>query len=140
MGELIERFQDLKVYKLAFELQQQIFELTKTLPKEEIYSLTNQIRKPSHSIGANSGGKCYVSEKRGKVRKEEKMKRIGRIVLGLVLLTTSLSACAIGSGKTEVSKPTLGQELMELKKAKDSGAISEQEYEELKEKLKRSHE
>ena len=53
MGERIERFQDLKVYKLSFELQQEIFELTKTFPKEEIYSLTNQIRKASRSIGAN---------------------------------------------------------------------------------------
>ena len=53
MGERIERFQDLKVYQLAFELQQEIFELTKTFPKEEIYSLTNQIRKASRSIGAN---------------------------------------------------------------------------------------
>jgi four helix bundle protein len=53
MSERIERFQDLKVYKLAFELQQEIFELTKTFPKEEIYSLTNQIRKASRSIGAN---------------------------------------------------------------------------------------
>ena len=53
MGERIERFQDLKVYKLAFELQQEIFELTKTFPKEEIYSLTNQVRKASRSIGAN---------------------------------------------------------------------------------------
>jgi four helix bundle protein len=53
MGERIEKFQDLKVYKLAFEVQQEIFELTKTFPKEEIYSLTNQIRKASRSIGAN---------------------------------------------------------------------------------------
>ena len=67
------------------------------------------------------------------------MKKIRRIVLGLVLLVATLSGCAIGSGKTEVNKPTLGQELIELKKAKDSGAISEQEYKELKEKLKQSH-
>jgi len=53
VGERIEKFQDLKVYKLAFELQQEIFELTKTFPKEETFSLTNQIRKSSRSIGAN---------------------------------------------------------------------------------------
>lgn len=68
------------------------------------------------------------------------MKKVGRIVLGLSLLATTLSGCAIGSGsKTEVSKPTLGQELIELKKARDSGAISEQEYKELREKLKKSY-
>ena len=53
MGERIQRFQDLKVYKLAFELQQEVFELTKTFPKDETFSLTNQIRKSSRSIGAN---------------------------------------------------------------------------------------
>jgi len=67
------------------------------------------------------------------------MKKINRIVLGLVLLAATLSGCAIGSGKTEIIKPTLGQELIELKNAKDSGAISEQEYEEMKEKLKKSY-
>jgi len=67
------------------------------------------------------------------------MKKIRRIVIGLVLLVVILSGCAIGSDKTDVNKPTLGQELIELKKAKDSGAISEQEYKELKEKLKQSY-
>ena len=43
------------------------------------------------------------------------MKKINRIVLGLVLFAVTLSGCSIGSGKTEIVKPTLGQELMELK-------------------------
>lgn len=53
MSEKIESFRDLNVYKLAFELQQEIFTLTKKFPKEELYSLTNQIRRSSRSIGAN---------------------------------------------------------------------------------------
>jgi four helix bundle protein len=53
MSEIIERFQDLNVYKKAFELQQEIFKITKGFPKEEIYSLTDQIRRSSRSIGAN---------------------------------------------------------------------------------------
>jgi four helix bundle protein len=53
MSERIESFRDLKVYKLAFELQQEIFELTKKFPKEERYSLTDQIRRASRSVGAN---------------------------------------------------------------------------------------
>ena len=46
-------FRDLKVYKAAFSLQQEIFEGSKGFPKEELYSLTNQIRRSSRSIGAN---------------------------------------------------------------------------------------
>ena len=53
MGELVESFMDLKVYKKAFELQQDIFLITKKFPKEERYSLTDQIRRSSRSIGAN---------------------------------------------------------------------------------------
>jgi len=53
VSERIESFRDLIVYKKAFELQQEVFELTKSFPKEELYSLTDQIRRSSRSIGAN---------------------------------------------------------------------------------------
>jgi four helix bundle protein len=49
----IETFRDLRVYQLALELQQEVFERSKFFPKEEIYSLTDQIRRASRSIGAN---------------------------------------------------------------------------------------
>jgi four helix bundle protein len=39
-----------RVYKLAFELAMEIFELSKKFPKEEIYSLTDQIRRSSRSV------------------------------------------------------------------------------------------
>lgn len=52
MGK-IESFKDLDVYQRALELQQAIFLLTKNFPKEETYSLTDQIRRSSRSIGAN---------------------------------------------------------------------------------------
>ena len=44
---------DLEVYKLAFDLQRKIFRLTKTFPREEMYSLTDQVRRSSRSVGAN---------------------------------------------------------------------------------------
>jgi four helix bundle protein len=53
MSERIDSYRDLKVYKLAFELQQEIYLISKTFPIEERYSLTDQIRRSSHSIGAN---------------------------------------------------------------------------------------
>jgi hypothetical protein len=40
-------FKDLIVYKKAFQLAMEIFEMTKTFPKEERYSLTDQIRRSS---------------------------------------------------------------------------------------------
>lgn len=48
-----QSFRDLIVYKKSCELQQEIFKLTKSFPKDETYSLTDQIRRSSRSIGAN---------------------------------------------------------------------------------------
>lgn len=42
-----------KVYKLAFEQAMDVFEVTKTFPKEEKYSLTDQVRRCSRSVNAN---------------------------------------------------------------------------------------
>ncbi len=53
MSERIAGFRDLRVYQLAFSAQQEIFELSKSFPKEEKYSLTDQIRRSSRSVGAN---------------------------------------------------------------------------------------
>jgi four helix bundle protein len=53
MGQRIESFEDLEVYQLALKLQQDVFELSKTFPSEERYSLTDQVRRSSRSIGAN---------------------------------------------------------------------------------------
>lgn len=53
MGEKILRHQDLIVYKKAIEAAMTIFELSKSFPKEETYSLTDQIRRASRSVPAN---------------------------------------------------------------------------------------
>ncbi|MBT1706022.1 four helix bundle protein [Chryseosolibacter indicus] len=45
-----QNFRNLTVYKKAFELAMQIFEISKTFPKEEKYSLTDQIRRSSRAI------------------------------------------------------------------------------------------
>lgn len=42
-------FTDLLAYKKSFELAMSIFETTKSFPKEEMYSLTDQIRRSSRS-------------------------------------------------------------------------------------------
>lgn len=42
-------FNDLLVYKKSFELAMLVFEITKTFPREEMYSLTDQIRRSSRS-------------------------------------------------------------------------------------------
>jgi four helix bundle protein len=48
----VESFHDLMAYKKARELSLEIFEVTKTFPREEVFSLTDQIRRSSRSVGA----------------------------------------------------------------------------------------
>jgi four helix bundle protein len=50
--EYATSFRDLIVYQKARELSLMIFKLTKRFPKEEAYSLTDQIRRSSRSTGA----------------------------------------------------------------------------------------
>ena len=45
-------FRDLIVYQKARQVAKDVFELTKGFPKEERYSLTDQVRRSSRSVGA----------------------------------------------------------------------------------------
>lgn len=49
----INSAKDLEVYKKAYTLSMEIFELSKTFPKEERYALTSQIRRSSRSVCLN---------------------------------------------------------------------------------------
>lgn len=56
----VKSYRELEVYKFSRELSKEIFALSKDFPKEERYSLTDQIRRSSRSVGsqiAESWGK-----------------------------------------------------------------------------------
>lgn len=53
MAKKIGTHRELAVYQLAFEAAMEIFEVTKSFPREERYSLTDQIRRSSRSVCAN---------------------------------------------------------------------------------------
>ncbi len=53
MSEKIKNVKDLKVYNLSYQLASEIFGITKKFPKEETYSLTDQIRRSSRSVAMN---------------------------------------------------------------------------------------
>jgi four helix bundle protein len=52
--EKIKTHRELKVYQSAFKAAMTIFDLSKEFPKEEVYSLTDQIRRSSRSVCANT--------------------------------------------------------------------------------------
>ena len=48
-------FRGLRVYQLAFKLAMEIYRESKKFPREELYSLTDQIRRASRSVAGNIG-------------------------------------------------------------------------------------
>ncbi len=52
-GKNYRGYRDLKVYQLSYQLALQIHKVTENFPKEEKYSLTDQIRRSSWSVPAN---------------------------------------------------------------------------------------
>lgn len=53
MDKVIKDVKDLKVYNLSYKLAMEIFNITKKFPKEETYSLTDQVRRSSRSVAMN---------------------------------------------------------------------------------------
>jgi len=51
--EAIKSHRELRVYKIAFESAMKIYEISHSFPREEQYSLTDQIRRSSRSVCAN---------------------------------------------------------------------------------------
>ena len=49
----INSFEEMEVYRTAFKFQNQVFAVTKSWPREEMYSLTDQIRRSFRSVGAS---------------------------------------------------------------------------------------
>lgn len=51
-------FHNLKIWEKAHQLTLSIYRVTREFPKDELYSLTNQVRRASSSIGANIAEGC----------------------------------------------------------------------------------
>ena len=50
---MVHHYRELGIYQLAVELRRTVFTESKAWPKEERYSLTDQVRRSSRSVGAN---------------------------------------------------------------------------------------
>ncbi len=50
---MLQGYRDLKVFQLAYQTAMDIFQVTTAFPKEERYSLIDQLRRSSRSVAAN---------------------------------------------------------------------------------------
>jgi four helix bundle protein len=53
MTRVAKDFTDLEVYRNAFDLATELFEISKAFPREERYALVDQVRRSSRSVCAN---------------------------------------------------------------------------------------
>ena len=53
MAAKIKSFQDLEIWKRSMKLVEEIYNLTRAFPKDEIYGLTSQLRRSAVSIPSN---------------------------------------------------------------------------------------
>jgi hypothetical protein len=89
---------------------------------------------PVYGLKPHAGAYVKSNERRLAMRK------IVLIILLIVCLTIFTGCIGVkGSGEGHSGSPTLGQELIDLQKARNDGAISQDEYVELKEKLKQMY-
>ena len=54
----MKAFRDLKVWEKAHQLTLQVYQLTSSFPKDELYGLTSQVRRAAASIPANIAEGC----------------------------------------------------------------------------------
>ena len=80
---MIASYEDLEIYKESYSLALEVYKLTKNFPRDELYSLTSQIRRASTSITLN------IVEGYGRLSKEE-FKRFLKISLGSTNETKTL--------------------------------------------------
>ncbi len=59
----MQNYKDLKVWEKSHHFTLKVYEATKTFPREEIYGLTNQLRRASVSIAANIAEGCGKNTK-----------------------------------------------------------------------------
>ncbi len=53
MGERINSYRELRVFQAAMDATMEVFQLTKKFPKEEKFSLSDQLRRSSRSVCTN---------------------------------------------------------------------------------------
>ncbi len=71
----MRNYRDLEVWKKAHELTLQLYKVSRSFPREEIYGLTSQLRRAAASIGANLAEGCGRQT-------DNEMARFVRIALG----------------------------------------------------------
>ena len=80
-------FRDLKVWQKAMDLAEEVYTLVRNLPREETYSLSDQIRRAAISIPSN------ISEGQGRITSKEFIRFLSMARGSLWELSTQIELC-----------------------------------------------
>ncbi|MGB7533952.1 MAG: four helix bundle protein [Halobacteriota archaeon] len=105
---MINSYQDLEVWKKAMGLVTEIYKNTQTFPKEELYGLTNQLRRASVSVPAN------IAEGWGRGTTKEYMQFL-RIARGSLLEVETLMTISHNLGPGYVNAQDLQEQILQKK-------------------------
>jgi len=110
MEKVINSYRDLEVWKKAMELVTDIYKVTQTFAKEEIYGLTSQVRRAAVSVPAN------IAEGWGRGTTKEYMQFL-RIARGSLLeVETQMTISRnLGYVNAQIQEPIL-QNIQEINK------------------------
>lgn len=84
----INSYRDLKVWKKAIVIVEEIYAVTQSFPKEEIYCLTSKIRRCAISVPSNIAGRLKFINDTVRSDLEIKIAELGRTLNGLRLSLT----------------------------------------------------
>ena len=83
----METYRDLEVWQVGMDLMVEVYRLTKTLPKEELYALSSQLKRASLSIPSN------IAEGWGRKHRKEYLHHLSFAYGSLMEVETQLIAC-----------------------------------------------
>ncbi|MEA3488564.1 MAG: four helix bundle protein [Euryarchaeota archaeon] len=110
MGKVIKSYRDLEVWKKAMELVTEIYGVTRTFAKDELYGLTSQLRRASVSVPAN------IAEGWGRGTTGEYI-QILRIARGSLLEIETLMTISSNLGYVNAPNQTpMAQKIQEINK------------------------
>jgi four helix bundle protein len=99
-------FRDLQAWQKAFELALEIYRVTRSFPREEMYGLTSQVRRAAVSAGSN------IAEGKGRASDKELLRFLGIAKGSLfeletqIALSESLSYLSRNEAQTLIGKVT----------------------------------
>ncbi|MCB0080065.1 MAG: four helix bundle protein [Caldilineaceae bacterium] len=87
ISSTVRNYKDLKVWQQGVELTKRIYRLTQTLPKEELYGLTSQMRRAAVSVPSN------IAEGHVRQSLKEYIRHLSIATASLAELETQLILC-----------------------------------------------